>query len=86
MNPLTEEDEWFDFEDYSIKILGHEPTLTDLHRMFASLNYEWHQKNRAINIGKPMWLQILYDSTKSLMNQDDETKEAIVALINSNQP
>ena len=32
MNPLTEEDEWFDFEDHSVRVIGHEPTIADLHK------------------------------------------------------
>ena len=82
---ISEEECHLNFE-----IIGHEPTIADLHRwMTDSEKYcLWHLTCDGFSIEYQEdfeWKRkdIDYDPSKSLLSQSDETKLAIVDLIES---
>lgn len=77
---------WLDAIDDRDLFICHEPTLTDFHRLLNSNELLiWEQDNAEIRVdmGEDGLYKnyIPYDSSKSLLNQSIETKEAINKLI-----
>lgn len=76
---------------YLIEIIGHEPTLTDLHRWMNGYcewpnnkDKDWIQSPYAIHFShtdRNLDFKIPYDSSKSLIDQAEETLLAIINLI-----
>lgn len=69
-----------------MKILGHEPTIADLHKWMDETNsiYDWAQNSKEIYIKNKHGLSekvLPYDSSESLLEQSDTIKEAILQLI-----
>ena len=76
---ISEEECHLNFE-----IIGHEPTIADLHRMFASLKINFLQNSKTIVFPDlESDSNIDYDSSLSLLSQYEETKLEIVNLITS---
>ena len=72
-------------------IIGHEPTLTDLHRWMKkrneNINSFCHLNDHIIinflYLGGIDMHEISYDCSKTLLQQSEKTKEAIIDLIES---
>ena len=75
-------------DDIIDEIIGHPPTLSDLHRFMNENGMVWNMDKRIIYIDlsdltvlEPIW----YNSSKYLLDQETSTLEQIISLISSNQ-
>ena len=69
-------------EKQIMKIIGHPATLSDFHRWVINNNLILTHQDSRIYAGDT---RILYDSSKDLLDQEEETLKQIVELISSNQ-
>lgn len=67
-----------------VEIIGHPATLSDFHRMLASLGIHFRQSEKTIVLWSAEFEKVFdYDSSKDLLDQDEPTLKAIISLIQS---
>lgn len=71
---------------YKYEIIGHPATLSDFHRLLTVKWSYWAQTEYLISdFSSPKKFSIKYDSSKDLLDQDEETLKQIIDLIENNQ-
>lgn len=63
------------------EIIGHPPTIVDLHRWLNEKSIRWEMQNKYMRIP----LVVSYNSSLPLLDQTTETLDAIIELINNHK-
>ena len=72
---------------WSMKIIGHPPTIADLHRWLTDNGYLWTQWLKILVANDKSWTdyRIYYNSSLPLLDQTTETLDALIELIDNHK-